>query len=109
MCFAQVGRPYMSAPGNLANERKDQPSASALAQLHELRNELEQVRSARKPTSQFPALTFLLIVLLVGLFLYFIYDQTNRFTALGNTLDPPIKTSHAAASIGEATARSRPR
>jgi len=82
----------MSAPGNLANEKNDQSSAVALAQLNELRNELEQVRSARRPTSQFPALTFLLIILLVGLFLYFIYDQTNRFTALGATLREQLVT-----------------
>ena len=85
-------------PPNIGSDTGDNV-AVVLAQLNELRAELEQIRGSRKQSTQFPILTFLMVVVLVGLFLYFIQDQSNRFTAMGNGLREQLVTEARNAQI----------
>lgn len=62
-------------------------SAAALAtEIRELTARLDEVRNSRRWDSSFRQLTFVLMVVIIILFFYFVYDQSNRLTALGTTL-----------------------
>lgn len=65
----------------------DEPRLSDIAaEVRDMQQQIQQMRSSRGTRLSFPTLTLLLLIGLAGLLVYFMFDQTNRVSALKTSI-----------------------
>jgi tetratricopeptide (TPR) repeat protein len=68
------------------------PSFSSTADPGSLQQQIDELRKSRPRSLAFPLLTFLIIVAIFLLLVYFVYEQSTRLTAITNALRDEIVT-----------------